>query len=112
MENIELDRRTFLVSAAVLAGGMGLSIEPADAAGRATAAGPWEAGPRGPELSPWIVIQPDDTVIVRSPTPESGNGSMTQVAMNVTEELACDWSKVHVEFASINRDYLENNVYT
>lgn len=110
MERTELDRRNFLVSAMVVAGGMGLALHPADAAS-ATATGPWEVDPRGPEFSPWIVIQPDDTVVVRSPTPECGNGSMTQVAMNVTEELACDWSRVRVEFASINRDYLQNNVY-
>jgi isoquinoline 1-oxidoreductase beta subunit len=36
---------------------------------------------------------------------------MTQVAMNVTEELACDWAHVRTEMCSMQRDYLENGVY-
>ena len=48
---------------------------------------------------------------IRVPTPEIGNGAMTQVAMNVTEELACDWSRVKVEFCSIHRDHMEKGVY-
>src|SRR6266540_6348492 len=94
-----LDRRKFLISAAVVAGGLSLALSPAR--GRAAAS----ANPA--EISPWIVIGPDDAVIVRSPTPEIGNGSMTQVAMNVAEELQCDWCKVRIEFASPRRDYLE-----
>jgi hypothetical protein len=65
----------------------------------------------GSELSPWVEIARDDTVTMRVPTPEIGNGAMTQIAMNVTEELACDWSRVRVEFCSIQRDYLEKGVY-
>jgi isoquinoline 1-oxidoreductase beta subunit len=100
----ELDRRRFIVSAAAVAGGMALSLKPE----RAHAVG----APAAAELNPWIVVQPDDAVVVRAPTPEIGNGALTQVAMNVTEELACDWSKVRVEFASIQRDYLEKGVYS
>ena len=51
-------------------------------------------------------------VTLRSPNPESGNGTMTQMAMNVAEELECDWSNVRVEIASLNRDYPKSNVYT
>ena len=69
------------------------------------------ADPDGNELSAWIEIANDDTVTIRVPTPEIGNGAMTQVAMNVTEELQCDWSRVKVEFCSIQRDYLEHGVY-
>jgi len=65
----------------------------------------------GNELSAWIEIAGDDTVTMRVPSPEIGNGAMTQVAMNITEELACDWSRVKVEFCSIQRDYLEKGVY-
>jgi isoquinoline 1-oxidoreductase subunit beta len=64
-----------------------------------------------PSKAAWIEIATDDTVTIRVPSPEIGNGAMTQVAMNVTEELACDWSRVKVEFCSIQRDYLEKGVY-
>jgi isoquinoline 1-oxidoreductase beta subunit len=102
----ELDRRRFLVAVAAVAGGVGLSVAPRKASAEVV------TGSTAAELDPWILIRPDDVVVVRTPTPEIGNGAMTQIAMNVTEELACDWSKVRVEFASIQRDQLEKNVYT
>src|SRR3546814_2684584 len=37
---------------------------------------------------------------------------MTQVAMNVAEELQCDWSRVRVESGSILRNQIENGVYS
>src|SRR3546814_17417817 len=58
------------------------------------------------------LIGTDDTVTIRVPTPEIGNGAMTQVAMNVAEELQCDWSRVRVESGSILRNQIENGVYS
>jgi isoquinoline 1-oxidoreductase beta subunit len=111
MQSVTMDRRQFLVSASMLAGGMALGIRPAEAA-RTAGGVPWASDtPFGTELSPWIEIARDDTVTLRVPTPEIGNGSMTQVAMNVTEELACDWARVKVEFCSIHRDHLEKGIY-
>jgi isoquinoline 1-oxidoreductase beta subunit len=106
-----LDRRGFLVTGAVLGGGMALGIASAEAA-PALGAVPW--GPdaaAGSEFSPWIEIAPDDIVTVRVPTPECGNGALTQAAMNVAEELGCDWSRVRVAFASIRRDWDEKGAY-
>lgn len=111
-----MERRQFLISASVVAGGLALGIIP----GCSREAGATKAGPtipwgpdaaQGNELSAWIEIAADDTVTFRVPTPEIGNGSMTQVAMNLTEELACDWDKVKVEFSSVHRDYTEDGVY-
>lgn len=113
MGEMILNRRKFLVSSSVVAGGMALAIAPARAARPEAADGPW--GPQdaqGNELTPWIEIASDDTVTIRSPNPESGNGTMTQMAMNIAEELHCDWSKVKVKTASINRDWVEDRVYT
>jgi len=109
-----LDRREFLVSATVLAGGMALGIRAAGAAARPalTQTGAWASdGAEGNEFSPWIEIAPDDTVTVRVAQPEIGNGATTQVAMTVTEELQCDWSRVRVVSASIQRNHLEKGVY-
>ncbi len=111
IDSVELNRRTFLVSAAAFAGGMSLSLlAPESAHGAVNNATPWQPT-AGMELSPWLAIAPDDTVIIRTPIGEIGNGSMTQMAMTVTEELGCDWSKVRVEAASPRRDYVENGVY-
>jgi isoquinoline 1-oxidoreductase beta subunit len=98
------DRRQFLVSAvATAAGGLALSLSP-----RAAAA----AGAATPEQNAWLIIEPDDTVVLRLPAPEFGNGALTQQAACIVEELACDWAKVKVEFASASRDYTAYGVYT
>jgi isoquinoline 1-oxidoreductase beta subunit len=108
-----LSRRQFIVWGAVSAGGLALGITRAGRTrSRDPRSQPWASDEaQGSELSAWIEIAPDDTVTIRSPTPETGNGAMTQVAMNVTEELACDWSRVEIRFCSIRRDYIENGVY-
>jgi isoquinoline 1-oxidoreductase beta subunit len=109
---INQDRRQFIVSVSLAAGGLALGIVSVKATAGVAAAGPWSPDAiAGSELSPWIEIGKDDSVTMRLPTPEVGNGAMTQVAMNVTEELACDWSRVRVEFCSIQRDYLDKGVY-
>ena len=109
---VDQDRRQFIVSVSLAAGGLALGIVSAKAAAGVPASGPWSSDAAdGSELSPWIEIASDDTVTMHLPTPEVGNGAMTQVAMNVTEELACDWSRVKVEFCSIQRDYLDKGVY-
>ncbi len=101
-------RRDFLVSTAVLGGGLALGLSVRDASARQ----PWAADVKAAsEFSPWLEIAPDDTVTIRTSLPEIGNGAMTQIAMNVAEELNCDWKNVRVECASILRNYLENNVY-
>jgi isoquinoline 1-oxidoreductase subunit beta len=109
-EPATLDRRQFIVSTAMAAGGMAIGLAGAEALAKGKATGTATAA--GSELNAWVEIFPDDTVIVRGPTPEIGNGSMTQIAMNVAEELGCDWSRVRAEFCSIQRNHLEKNVYT
>jgi isoquinoline 1-oxidoreductase subunit beta len=109
---IDQDRRQFIVSVSLAAGGLALGIVSVEATASDTASEPWSSEAiEGSELSPWIEIAKDDTVTMHLPTPEVGNGAMTQVAMNITEELACDWSRVKVQFCSIQRDYLDKGVY-
>jgi isoquinoline 1-oxidoreductase beta subunit len=57
-----------------------------------------------PEVNAWVVIEPDDTVIIRIAQTELGQGVWTSNAMMVCEELQCDWSKVRPTYASVNRD--------
>ena len=73
-----------------------------------------EAGPQPPvmadganpakELTAFLIIEPDNTVTVRVPHQEMGQGTTTALAMLTAEELECDWAKVRVEYASANRN--------
>ena len=107
----KLSRRDFVISAATASGGLlvGLTI-PGYAAEFAKET--WaidSADPR--EVNAWVVIQPDETVILRCPMAEMGQGTGSGLPMLLAEELECDWSKVKVEFSSVNRNIRENNVY-
>lgn len=104
MADFELNRRQFLVTTSVMASGFLLGIH-------AGADDTVDANNGGVELNAWVEIGTDNRITVRVPTPEIGNGTATQVAMNIAEELACDWSTIRVEFASVNRDYREGGIY-
>jgi len=108
--SINQGRRQFIISSSILAGGLLLGVAPGRATGKTNP--PWESGTdNGTEFSAWIAIGKDDSVTLRVPTPEIGNGSATQVAMNIAEELGCDWASVKLEFASIQRDHIEGGIY-
>ena len=51
-----------------------------------------------PEINAWVVIRPDDTVVIRIARSEMGQGTLTGLAQLVAEELECDWSKVTTEY--------------
>lgn len=90
----QISRRSFVVGAASAAGGglaLGLDI-PFAGAKRALAQG------GTPEVNAWVVIKPDDTVVIRIVRSEMGQGTITGLAQLVAEELECDWSKVTYEY--------------
>src|SRR5690242_18313701 len=111
----KFSRRDFVVSAATASGGLalGLSMPGFPAFAAPAYKNPAFAGdaadPR--EVNAWVVIEPDDTVTLRCPMAEMGQGTGTGLPMLLAEELECDWSKVKVEFASVNRNIRDNNVY-
>ena len=55
------------------------------------------ASPLPPEVNAWVVIQPDDRVVIRIARSEMGQGTLTGLAQLVAEELECDWAKVSTE---------------
>jgi isoquinoline 1-oxidoreductase subunit beta len=109
-----LSRRQFIVTSLTATGGFALGIAVPGLAEAATlSVRPWgdEAAQHAGEINAWIVIEPDDTVIIRYGRAEMGQGSFTALPMIVTEELECDWDKVKPEYASANRNLRENRVY-
>src|SRR5205823_9591893 len=65
----------------------------------------------GTEINAWIVIDKDNTVTLRIPHTEMGQGGLTSVALLIAEELNVDWSKIKTEFADANRHLRNNKEY-
>ncbi|HEY6995614.1 MAG TPA: molybdopterin cofactor-binding domain-containing protein, partial [Xanthobacteraceae bacterium] len=105
-----LSRRQFIVTGLTAAGGLALGIGPSQA--WPIAAQPWSPETADPhEMNAWLIIEPDDTIIIRYPRSEMGQGSFTALPMMVADELEADWSKVKAEFASANRILRQDFVY-
>ena len=102
MNEVNMRRRS------VIAGAAGLFTLGWSVPGNVMRAQPVQGGrPGGAPVGIWVVIKPDDTVIVRIARSEMGQGTMTGLAQLVAEELEADWSKIrtelvppHVNFAS------------
>ena len=65
----------------------------------------------GPEINAWVVVQPDDRVVVRIARSEMGQGTLTGLAQLVCEELECDWSKVSTEYPTPGQNLARNRVW-
>jgi isoquinoline 1-oxidoreductase beta subunit len=94
-------RRRFLIDAAVAGGGLaiGMSLPGRALAAAGTGNAPaFGATAAGAEVTVWVVVQPDDTCVVRIARSEMGQGTLTGLAQLVAEELRCDWAKVKTEF--------------
>src|SRR5436309_10822830 len=102
----QIDRRAFIVSAAAAGGGLALGLEvPFGGAGVATAQA------ATPEINAWVVIHPDDTVVIRIARSEMGQGTLTGLAQLVAEELDCDWSKVTTEYPTPGQSVARKRVW-
>jgi isoquinoline 1-oxidoreductase beta subunit len=111
---INLSRRSFITTTLTAAGGFALGIGIGDSAEAATlSVHPWgdEAARYPGEINAWVVINPDDSVIIRYGRAEMGQGSFTALPQILTEELECDWAFVKPEYASANRNHRDNKVY-
>jgi isoquinoline 1-oxidoreductase beta subunit len=108
-------RRAVMAAGVSAAGGLAIGVsisQKAMAAAKARAvslAAPESVPPE--ELNAWLVIEPDNSVIVRLVHSEMGQGTATALAMLAAEELGCDWSKVRIEYASANRNLKSKNIY-
>jgi isoquinoline 1-oxidoreductase beta subunit len=100
-----MNRRAFLASAAAAGGALALGFD--------IPLGPRNirASESASEITVWIVIEPDDTVIIRVAKSEMGQGSFTALPMLVAEELECDWDKVKAEFASPHENRKRNRAW-
>jgi isoquinoline 1-oxidoreductase beta subunit len=104
-KSLKLDRRSFIVGSA--AAGTGLAL------GLRIPFGPTvvRAQDGSPEINAWVVIKPDDTVVIRVARSEMGQGTITGLAQMVAEELECDWSKVTYEYPTPGQSVKRKRVW-
>jgi len=101
---LDVSRRTFLVTSAVAAGGFALGFNIPFGSDEAVAQ-------TAPEINAWVVIKPDETVVVRVGRVEMGQGTLTGLAQLVAEELECDWSKVTTEYPTPGQNVARSRVW-
>ena len=98
-----LSRRSFLVGVSAVGGGLALSLAvPFDSVRTAEEA---------PEVTAWLLIGADNSVVIRVARAEMGQGAHTGLAMLVAEELECDWAKVSTEFVSPQENMRRDRVW-
>lgn len=89
----QVTRRGFVVGSAAAGLALGLRVPFIDGRAHAQAGYP-------DEINAWVVVQPDERVIVRIARSEMGQGTLTGLAQLVAEELECDWARVTTEYPS------------
>ena len=97
----KLDRRSFVIGTSAIGASLALGFDLT----------PSEAADAAPEVNAWVVVNPDDTVIIRVARSEMGQGSLTGLAQLVAEELGCDWSKVSTEFPTPGQNVARKRVW-
>src|SRR5882757_10134439 len=98
----KFDRRSFLVGSTTAGLALGFHIPFADEASAQVA---------GPEVNAWVVIKPDESVVIRAARSEMGQGTLTGLCQLVAEELECDWSKVAWEYPTPGENLKRNRVW-
>jgi isoquinoline 1-oxidoreductase subunit beta len=67
--------------------------------------------PGAQEVNAWVVVKPDDTVVIRIARSEMGQGTLTGLAQLVAEELDCNWAKVTTEYPTPGQSLARNRVW-
>jgi isoquinoline 1-oxidoreductase beta subunit len=101
----KINRRSFVVGTAAVGGGLALGLD--------IPFGPKviRAADGSPEVNAWVVIRPDDTVVIRVARSEMGQGTITGLAQLVADELDCDWSKVTTEYPTPGQNVARKRVW-
>jgi isoquinoline 1-oxidoreductase beta subunit len=110
-DTVDVSRREFVIGSSLLGAGfsLGLYLPKGARAGMAPQAD--AADDAVPEVNAWVVIRPDDTVVIRIARSEMGQGTLTGLAQLVAEELECDWSKVTTEYPTPGQNRARDRVW-
>lgn len=96
-----ISRRSFLVGSVAGAFSLGFDIPFARSQGTSAVR----------EINAWVVVHPDDRVVIRIARSEMGQGTLTGLAQLVAEELECDWSRVSTEFPTPGQNVARGRVW-
>lgn len=99
-----LSRRTLLAGSAAAAGAFSFGFA-------IPVAGEAMAQEAVKEINAWVVVHPDDKVVIRIARSEMGQGTLTGLAQLVAEELNCDWAKVTTEYPTPGQSVARNRVW-
>lgn len=102
MSPAAIDRRGFLKATASAGLVVGFHVPFAGSAAAQAA---------DPEVNAWVVIRPDDTVVIRIARSEMGQGSLTGLAQLVAEELEANWAKVTTEYPTPGQNLARKRVW-
>jgi isoquinoline 1-oxidoreductase beta subunit len=101
-----MNRRNFVIGTAAVGAGLAIGLD-IPFGGPAVV----RAADGSPEIGAWVVVRPDDTVVIRIARSEMGQGSLTGLAQLVAEELECDWSKVSTEYPTPGQSVARKRVW-
>ena len=105
-------RRTFLKGSAATTAGLVIGFYVPLLSRQAIAQGvATSVAPTAPEVNAWVVVQPDDKIIIRIARSEMGQGTLTGLAQMVAEELECDWAKVSTEYPTPGQSLARKRVW-
>ncbi len=99
-----VSRRTFLGSSAAAAGGLTLAFH-------IPFSGDAAAQTMPTEVNAWVVVKPDDNIVIRIARSEMGQGTLTGLAQLVAEELDANWAKVSTEYPTPATNLARNRVW-
>ncbi len=66
---------------------------------------------RPAEVNAWVVVRPDDTIIIRIARSEMGQGTLTGLAQLAVEELEGNWAKVTTEYPTPGQNLARARVW-
>jgi isoquinoline 1-oxidoreductase subunit beta len=89
-----MNRRHFIVNSSKAAGGLALSFN-FPMMGKLSAQ---TQGAAANEVTAWVVVKPDDSIVVRIARSEMGQGTLTGLAQMVVDDLDGNWAKVSTEY--------------
>lgn len=98
-QELNSSRRHFVIGASLFGAGLAIGFPmPSEAKSTLIPGAMNVTNTAANEIGAWVVIKPDDTVIVRVVRSEMGQGTITGLAQLVAEELECDWNKITYEY--------------